>query len=81
MVASKKMQVDTDGLLRGAGDMKVFTMANLINLGIRVFVAYSFTPIWGVRAVWYAIPMGWAANYIISFLYYKTGRWAERELI
>jgi len=71
----------TDGLLRGAGDMKVFTMANLINLGIRVFVAYSFTPIWGVRAVWYAIPMGWAANYIISFLYYKTGRWAERELI
>lgn len=71
----------TDGLLRGAGDMRVFTIANLINLGIRVFVAYQFTPILGVRAVWYAIPMGWAANYIISFVYYKTGKWADRRLV
>lgn len=71
----------TDGLLRGAGDMKVFTIANLINLGIRVFVAYQLTAIWGIKAVWYAIHMGWAANYIISFVYYKTGKWAKRRLV
>ena len=28
-----------DGLLRGAGDMKMFTVANLVNLGIRVIIA------------------------------------------
>lgn len=28
-----------DGLLRGAGDMKMFTVANFVNLFIRVFVA------------------------------------------
>ncbi|HHV39316.1 MAG TPA: MATE family efflux transporter [Tepidimicrobium sp.] len=71
----------TDGLLRGAGDMFLFTISNLVNLSIRVFVAYRFAPIWGIRAVWYAIPMGWAANYIISFLYYRTGRWLGKDLI
>ncbi|NLJ81246.1 MAG: MATE family efflux transporter [Firmicutes bacterium] len=71
----------TDGLLRGAGDMMVFTLANLINLAIRVFIAHKFAPLWGVNAVWYAIPMGWAVNYVISFGYYKTGKWLQRGLI
>ncbi len=71
----------TDGLLRGAGDMTVFTIANIINLSIRVFVAHKFAPVWGVNAIWYAIPMGWAANYLVSFLYYKTGIWVERGII
>ena len=69
----------TDGLLRGVGDMMVFTIANIINLSIRVFVAYKFAPVWGINAVWYAIPMGWAANYIVSFLYYKTDKWIEKD--
>ncbi len=57
----------TDGVLRGAGDMKLFTISNLTNLAIRVFVAFKFSSIWGVEAIWYAIPMGWAANFLISF--------------
>lgn len=71
----------TDGVLRGAGDMILFTVSNLVNLSIRVFVAFKFAPIWGVQAVWYAIPMGWAANYFISFTYYLTGRWSEKNII
>lgn len=71
----------TDGVLRGAGDMVLFTVSNLTNLSIRVFVAFKFAPIWGVQAVWYAIPMGWAANYFISFAYYLTGRWSEKSII
>ena len=75
------LKQSTDGVLRGAGDMTVFTIANLVNLGIRVFVAHKFAPIWGIHAVWYAIPMGWAANYVVSFLYYKTNKWLEKGLI
>lgn len=71
----------TDGVLRGAGDMLVFTLANLVNLGIRVFVAFQFAPVWGLAAVWYAVPMGWAANYIISFMWYLTGKWKEKRVI
>lgn len=71
----------TDGLLRGAGDVVVFTLANLVNLAIRVSVANFLAPVWGVQAVWFAIPMGWSTNYIISFLRYLTGRWKQVRLI
>ena len=71
----------TDGVLRGAGDVFVFTLANLINLGIRVSVSYMFAPLIGVQAIWYAVPLGWASNYIISFLYYRTGKWRGKDLI
>ena len=71
----------TDGVLRGAGDMAVFTAANLINLGIRVAVAFLLAPVWGVAAVWYAVPMGWTANYLISFAGYLSGKWSRRRVI
>ncbi len=70
----------TDGVLRGAGDMTVFTVSNLVNLSIRVIVASKLTPVWGIGAVWYAIPMGWAANYLISFMYYTTGKWNQKSI-
>lgn len=71
----------TDGVLRGAGDVVVYMAANLLNLTIRVFVANYFAPAWGVAAVWYAVPMGWAANFIISWLWYKTGHWSKKKVI
>ena len=71
----------TDGVLKGAGDVGVFTLANLVNLGIRVFVSFRFAESWGVEAVWYAVPMGWAINYIISFLWLLTGRWSRKRII
>ena len=69
------LKMITDGLLRGAGDMKMFTVANLVNLGIRVVVAVTMAPRFGIAFVWYAVPMGWLANYLISFVRYKTGIW------
>lgn len=71
----------TDGVLRGAGDVVVFTLANLINLGIRVTVAFALSPVWGVQAVWFAIPMGWTTNFVISFIRYLSGKWSRKKLI
>lgn len=71
----------TDGVLRGAGDVVVFTLANLVNLAIRVFVSFHYAPVWGIEAIWYAVPMGWAANYIISFIWLLTGRWSRKKII
>lgn len=71
----------TDGILRGAGDLKVYMLANLINLGIRVAVAQLCSPIWGIRLIWYAVPMGWTANYLISYLWYRTGNWRKKCLV
>lgn len=75
------MKAITDGVLKGAGDVAVFTLANLINLGIRVFVSFQFAHTWGVEAVWYAVPMGWGVNYLISFAWLLTGNWSRKRII
>lgn len=71
----------TDGILRGAGDIKVYMIANLVNLTIRVAVAQICSPIWGIQLIWYAVPMGWATNYLISYFWYRTGNWKKRNLL
>lgn len=71
------MKMITDGLLRGAGDMVMFTVANMVNLGIRVFASMIFAPRFGVEVVWIVVPIGWAANYLISFAEYRTGKWEK----
>jgi len=69
------LKMTVDGLLRGAGDMKVFTIANLVNLLIRIAFAGILAPRYGISMVWIAVPIGWFANWIISFSQYSTGKW------
>ena len=71
-------KISVDGLLRGAGDMTMFTIANLVNLGIRVAVAMIFAPKYGISVVWTAVPIGWFANWAISYLEYRTGKWKQK---
>lgn len=71
------LKMITDGILRGAGDMKMFTIANLVNLGIRVAVAVIFAPKYGISMVWVAVPIGWFINYLMSFMQYRTGKWKK----
>ena len=73
-----KMAVD--GILRGAGDVKMFTIANLVNLAIRVLLSWLCAPLWGVEIVWYAVPVGWLAIFVISFAHYRTGKWKEKRI-
>lgn len=75
------LKATADGVLRGSGDVVVFTVANLVNLAIRVAVANLCAPYWGVAAVWYAVPMGWTANFLISFCRYLSGKWSRKKLI
>ncbi len=69
------LKMITDGLLRGAGDMKMFTVANMVNLGIRVLASMALAPRFGVAVVWFVVPVGWLANYLISYAEYRTGKW------
>lgn len=71
----------TDGVLRGAGDVKVYMIANLVNLSIRVAVAQLCSPVFGIQFVWYAVPLGWFVNYAISFAWYRTGHWQKVSLV
>lgn len=71
----------TDGVLRGAGDVVVFTLANLTNLSIRVSFAFGLAGVIGVQAVWMAVPLGWCANFVISLIRYLSGKWSNKRLI
>ncbi len=68
-------KMTADGVLRGAGDMKMFTIANLFNLTFRVSVSMICAPRFGIAFAWYAVPIGWFVNWLISYLQYRTGKW------
>ncbi|MCI8745314.1 MAG: MATE family efflux transporter [Lachnospiraceae bacterium] len=72
------LKMCTDGLLRGAADMKMFTIANLANLSLRVAFAIAMAPRFGIAMVWYAVPLGWLVNFLISYGEYRTGRWRKK---
>ncbi len=71
----------TDGILRAAGDVNVYMLANLVNLPLRVSVARLLSPVFGIEVIWYAVPLGWAVNYLISYTWYRTGHWKKKNLI
>ena len=73
------LKMITDGLLRGCGDMVMFTVANLANLGFRVAFTMILTPIFGISMTWVAVPLGWIINYLISYAEYRTGKWRTKN--
>ena len=69
-----------DGVLRGLGDVRVFTFANIANLFIRVSLSMALAHKIGIGMVWYAVPLGWLANLLISSLYYGNTKKRGYEL-
>ncbi len=66
----------TNGILRGAGDIKWFMTSTLFNFFTRVAFAYLLAYIFKVpETIWYTIPIGWAVGLIISFTRYKSNKW------
>lgn len=73
------LKMTTDGLLRGSGDMTMFTVANLANLTLRVSFTKIMTPIFGIAMTWVAVPLGWFINFVISFFEFRTGKWRKKN--
>lgn len=69
------LKMTVDGLLRGAGDLKMFLIANLANLSLRYLLSVSLAPKIGFTIIWIAVPIGWLVNWLISFVQYRTGKW------
>ena len=65
-------------MLRGLGIMRPFLLANMVNLAIRLSVALLFAPRFGIAFVWLAVPAGWFANFLISFIVLRK-LWPENK--
>lgn len=71
----------TNGILRGAGDMKAFMTSTLVNIASRIIFAYVLSPIMGYRSIFWSIPLGWGLAAAISFIRYKSGKWKDKVRI
>ena len=83
------------GVMRGAGDTLVPMFLTLISLWIiripaALFLSQETIEIFGLSirgagmgeaGIWWSIPSGWAFGLILSFIYYRTGRWKTKSVV
>lgn len=69
----------TDGVLRGAGDMKSFMFSTFSDLIVRVAVSYLFVPVIGFLGICLSFPIGWLIGMAFSLLFYLKGSWNKQS--
>ncbi|MBS6397448.1 MAG: MATE family efflux transporter [Clostridiales bacterium] len=68
-------------VFKGTGDMKWFVGLTLSSLGIRVFCAFTLTPVFGEGILWWSIVIGWCAATVPTVIHYFGGSWKKHSLI
>lgn len=70
------------GLLRGAGDTMIPMIISIITLWLtRVPVAWFLSQRIGSDGIWWSIPAGWLLGFVLTFAYYRTGKWKKKTCI
>jgi Na+-driven multidrug efflux pump len=75
------LMVVTNGVLRGAGDIKAFLTSTLTNLSIRIIFAYGIAFLIGQKAIWWAVPLGWIFASTVSVARYKSEKWKGKAVV
>ena len=72
----------SDGILRGAGQMKRFMIATFTDLTLRVVLAevLSRTSL-AVVGVWLSWPIGWVLGAIVSVIFYRSLKWDRVQAV
>lgn len=59
-------------LNRGLGKFKTSIVLTITSLGTRVLISYVFVALgFGIRSIWWSIPLGWALADILGFYLYR----------
>ncbi len=83
------------GVMRGAGDTIIPMFLTLFSLWIiripaALFLSQETIHLFGLTVpgaglgatgIWWSIPAGWGFGFVLSFLYYRTGRWKNKSVI
>ncbi|MCK4881206.1 MAG: MATE family efflux transporter [Bacteroidales bacterium] len=83
------------GVMRGAGDTLIPMFITLFSLWIvripaAVFLSQETIEIFGLTikgagmgqsGIWWSIPSGWGIGLVLSYIYYRTGRWKRKGVI
>jgi putative MATE family efflux protein len=71
-----------NGVTRGAGDTLIPMFFSLLSLWIiRIPMAWFLSGKIGATGIWWAIPAGWAIGMVLSYFYYKSGRWKKKTVV
>jgi len=71
-----------NGVVRGAGEAIFPMIASILSLWlVRLPVAYLLSPSLGSNGIWWAIPIAWTFGFIITFLYFKSGKWKNKAVV
>jgi putative MATE family efflux protein len=70
------------GVMRGAGDTLIPMFITLFSLWvIRIPLAVMLSGRMEETGIWWAIPIGWLAGMLLSYLYYLTGSWKSKAVV
>jgi len=84
-----------NGVMRGAGDTIIPMFITLFSLWVvripaAVLLSQETIPLFGLTlkgaglgatGIWWSIPAGWGFGMILSFIYYRTGRWKTKSVV
>lgn len=59
------------GLYRAIGRPGMSLVLTVISLGLRVLLAYLLSPMFGVSAIWWAIPVGWIMADLTGLIFFR----------
>ena len=75
----------TQGVLRGAGDTLIPMFFTLISLWLlRIPFSYYLSREdvgLGSDGIWWGIPIAWVVGFVLSYIYYLTGKWKKKVII
>lgn len=72
----------TTGVLRGAGDTMVPMFISILSLWlIRVPIAKLLSVKIGQSGIWWSVGIAWTAGFVLTMVYYATGKWKEKIAI
>lgn len=71
----------SNGVLRGAADMKWFLGCSLCNLSVRVIITYALADITSGMIIMWANPIGWSVGLLIAAFRYFQGGWKQKVII
>lgn len=69
----------SDGILRGAGQMKPFMIGTFTDLILRVVLAKVLSIPFGPLGIWCAWPIGWSISTAMSVSFYEKGPWKQAQ--
>ncbi len=69
------LKLNSDGVLRGSGNINAFMITTFSDLILRVVLAFILCPVYGATGIWLSWPIGWVISSVLSnilfFRHYK----------